>query len=171
MRVSSESPTSDSNNDDEEEEMEIDESADENNDTEFNEPPPERRRTSQNILVPPGQRGSNHIDMFNLVQGGVTYSIVEEEDGDGDDDMEMLSHYLSDKDPITKKRIQEPVKNSICGHVYERESIIEHIRFQKSRRQLYQCPVQRCTNKQLLNMENSLNLCAVLAADHEQDHG
>lgn len=41
-------------------------------------------------------------------------SIVEEEDGDGDDDMEMLSHYLSDKDPITKKRIQEPVKNSVC---------------------------------------------------------
>ena len=39
-------------------------------------------------------------------------SIVEEEDGD--DDMEMLNHYLSDKDPITKKRIREPIKNPVC---------------------------------------------------------
>jgi hypothetical protein len=97
-------------------------------------------------------------------------NIIEEQDGD--DDMEMLNHYISDKDPITKKRIREPVKNpvrsevlvldelflKICEHVYDRESIQAHINFQKGRRQLYQCPVQGCSNKQLLKMEVLLSL-------------
>lgn len=67
-------------------------------------------------------------------------------------EMEMLSAHLSDKDPYTKRPIKEPMKNSICGHIYDRESIQQYINFQRNRRQLYQCPVELCRNRKLLDM-------------------
>jgi len=39
--------------------------------------------------------------------------MAEESGEDEEDDMEMLDVYLSDKDPLTKKPIREPVKNPV----------------------------------------------------------
>nr|CAD2178266.1 unnamed protein product [Meloidogyne enterolobii]CAD2200940.1 unnamed protein product [Meloidogyne enterolobii] len=211
------------------EEMEIDEEEEEGNDDadfSFRDvraalPPRNRHQPSQNnILIPPGQRGADHIEMFQFIEQGVNYSakivdllsksknieqlkrmetligrlsnfdkdmdmdrraidetnrqfskdnsdkkilnaqfkkirnslqlenpgrnqqeieqissrltnyikiiqqgehqntqenndIAEESGEDEEDDMEMLDVYLSDKDPLTKKPIREPVKNPV----------------------------------------------------------
>ncbi|XP_068630819.1 E3 SUMO-protein ligase NSE2-like isoform X2 [Battus philenor] len=49
-------------------------------------------------------------------------------------------------DPITKRPIKDPVKNSVCGHIYERESIKELINMRKT----VKCPVAGCGNTQPL---------------------
>jgi len=69
----------------------------------------------------------------------------------GGPEMEVLSNVYSDKDPITKKKIKDPVKNTICEHVYDRESITDYMNQCKARRQLCQCPVRSCPNKKMLN--------------------
>ncbi|XP_068630820.1 E3 SUMO-protein ligase NSE2-like isoform X3 [Battus philenor] len=43
-------------------------------------------------------------------------------------------------DPITKRPIKDPVKNSVCGHIYERESIKELINMRKT----VKCPGGFC---------------------------
>ncbi|KAL3097811.1 hypothetical protein niasHS_000546 [Heterodera schachtii] len=69
-----------------------------------------------------------------------------------EEDMLMSENVLSAKDPITKRDIKEPVKNSNCGHIYDRQSVQAFIEECQQRRQLCQCPVQMCTNKKLLQM-------------------
>ncbi|KAM3961880.1 uncharacterized protein ACR2FA_003964 [Aphomia sociella] len=46
-------------------------------------------------------------------------------------------------DPITKKAIVDPVKNTVCGHIYEKEAIMNLINM-KSRTK---CPVAGCGNR------------------------
>ncbi|CAK1603790.1 unnamed protein product [Parnassius mnemosyne] len=46
-------------------------------------------------------------------------------------------------DPITKRPIVDPVKNTVCGHIYEKESIMELINMRKS----LKCPVAGCGNR------------------------
>ncbi|XP_039954564.1 E3 SUMO-protein ligase NSE2-like isoform X1 [Bactrocera tryoni] len=62
-------------------------------------------------------------------------------------------------DPITKKRMVDPVKNTICGHIYERSSIQDAIQIKPTLR----CPVAGCGNNQYINMahlkpDNALKL-------------
>ncbi|XP_061709583.1 E3 SUMO-protein ligase NSE2-like [Cydia pomonella] len=47
-------------------------------------------------------------------------------------------------DPITKKPIEDPVRNSLCNHVYERASIMQLLSVNRKTR----CPVAGCGNKQ-----------------------
>lgn len=54
-------------------------------------------------------------------------------------------------DPITKKHISDPVKNTMCGHVYERETILNLIR----RKHRIRCPVAGCANPESIQ-ENHL---------------
>lgn len=44
-----------------------------------------------------------------------------------DDDFEMEIE-ISDIDPLTKRRMTHPVKNSICGHYYDKSTILESIK-------------------------------------------
>lgn len=62
-------------------------------------------------------------------------------------------------DPITKKRMVDPVKNINCGHIYERTSIQDAIQIKPKLR----CPVAGCGNNQYINMahlksDNALKL-------------
>ncbi|KAI1712115.1 zinc-finger of the MIZ type in nse subunit domain-containing protein [Ditylenchus destructor] len=74
--------------------------------------------------------------------------------GRDDDDMEVMSITYSIKDPITKQDIKDPVKNTNCGHVYDRESVRAFIADCKNRKMLCQCPVRSCPNKKQLDMLN-----------------
>jgi len=68
------------------EEMEIDEEEDEegNDDTDFSfrevrAALPQRNRhppSQNNILIPPGQRGADHIEMFQFIEQGVNYRFL-----------------------------------------------------------------------------------------------
>ncbi|KAJ0180155.1 hypothetical protein K1T71_004746 [Dendrolimus kikuchii] len=53
---------------------------------------------------------------------------------------EMQDQYI---DPITKRPILDPVKNTVCGHIYEKEAIMDMIRNKKRTK----CPVVGCGNR------------------------
>lgn len=59
-----------------------------------------------------------------------------------DDDIVMTQAAVSTQDPITKLTMTDPVKNLLCGHVYERNSILELVRKNKSTK----CPIAGCPN-------------------------
>ncbi|VVC90204.1 unnamed protein product [Leptidea sinapis] len=48
-------------------------------------------------------------------------------------------------DPITKKSIVDPVRNTLCGHIYEHSVIRDIIKKKKLR-----CPVAGCGNRELI---------------------
>ncbi|GMT33140.1 hypothetical protein PFISCL1PPCAC_24437 [Pristionchus fissidentatus] len=78
-----------------------------------------------------------------------------EEGEEDEEEMEVVSATYSKKDPITKEDIKEPVKNRICGHVYDKDSVKEFIQMNKANRMaIYQCPVQGCGNKNNLSMDD-----------------
>ncbi|KAB0793668.1 hypothetical protein PPYR_13288 [Photinus pyralis] len=62
-------------------------------------------------------------------------------------------------DPITKKIIQNPCRNQKCGHVYEYDSIKEHLKRIKLNKVKARCPYIGCTN---MNMTKSF-----IIADNE----
>ncbi|KAL7035564.1 hypothetical protein ACKWTF_008448 [Chironomus riparius] len=53
-------------------------------------------------------------------------------------------------DPISKQYIQNPVKNTLCGHIYEKKTILEAINMNKRIR----CPYMGCSNKRHVAVEN-----------------
>ncbi|XP_047986623.1 E3 SUMO-protein ligase NSE2-like [Leguminivora glycinivorella] len=53
-------------------------------------------------------------------------------------------------DPITKKPIEDPVRNSLCNHVYERASIMEILKVNRRTK----CPVVGCGNKQAVDVSH-----------------
>ena len=53
------------------------------------------------------------------------------------------------KDPWTRKLIEDPVTNKVCGHTYERATVERFLeRNAKSRKQT-KCPVVGCTNNNI----------------------
>ncbi|XP_060801039.1 E3 SUMO-protein ligase NSE2 [Amyelois transitella] len=56
-------------------------------------------------------------------------------------------------DPITKKPIEDPVKNTVCGHIYERDSIMNLI----NRNNRTKCPVAGCGNKGPIKKQHLLS--------------
>ncbi|XP_073845410.1 uncharacterized protein [Musca autumnalis] len=65
------------------------------------------------------------------------------------DDFVMESE-INVNDPITKQRMSNPVKNTICGHHYEKCHILEAISVNKRLR----CPVAGCGNKQFVQQQH-----------------
>lgn len=57
-------------------------------------------------------------------------------------DMDATQCAFNDIDPITKKKIEYPVINSICKHIYDKTSILEAIALNSRMR----CPVIGCGN-------------------------
>ena len=49
------------------------------------------------------------------------------------------------KCPITGTLMEDPYKNSVCGHVYEKEAILNHLRKDRTKR----CPVAGCSTSQI----------------------
>ena len=61
-----------------------------------------------------------------------------------DDDGEVVAtETVSTIDPITRKEMTDPVKNTLCGHTYERNSIMQLISINSKQK----CPMAGCANK------------------------
>ena len=53
--------------------------------------------------------------------------------GDDGDDLAVTGEQIQTIDPYTKKEFVDPVKNKLCGHPYEKETIFELIRDKKKK--------------------------------------
>eukprot|EP01114_Cavostelium_apophysatum_P009018 TRINITY_DN22093_c0_g1_i1.p1 TRINITY_DN22093_c0_g1~~TRINITY_DN22093_c0_g1_i1.p1 ORF type:complete len:253 (+),score=41.77 TRINITY_DN22093_c0_g1_i1:70-759(+) len=62
---------------------------------------------------------------------------------EADDDLVVMEAEVNLTDPITRSEFVDPVKNTNCGHVYSRESILHHIK-SAGRRKGATCPVAGC---------------------------
>lgn len=95
---------------------------------------------------------NNHIESINL------YALViskrkrkrnEEEDEKDEPEIEILngSSVNSIKCPISQGRIEEPVKSKLCGHSYDKSSILMYINDKPK-----ECPISGC--KKMVSKEN-----------------
>jgi hypothetical protein len=55
--------------------------------------------------------------------------------------------------PLTTATVEEPVKNSECGHVYSKSAVTEYVQRKKKRGEALICPVVGC-NKVLKDLED-----------------
>ena len=67
------------------------------------------------------------------------FLLILDADGNGrpqldDDDIEMTQDDINVIDPFTKRRMTDPMKNKVCGHVYDRESVISVLKMNKNTR-------------------------------------
>lgn len=58
--------------------------------------------------------------------------VVQKENAD--EELQLTGGYINIIDPISKKRIVNPVKNTICGHTYDKESITQLLKLNKKTR-------------------------------------
>uniref|UniRef100_A0A8C7E6Q1 E3 SUMO-protein ligase NSE2 n=1 Tax=Naja naja TaxID=35670 RepID=A0A8C7E6Q1_NAJNA len=49
--------------------------------------------------------------------------------------------------PITQEEMKKPVKSKICGHTYEEEAILEHIRRRQQHKKKVNCPQVGCSRE------------------------
>ena len=66
----------------------------------------------------------------------------QEEEEEGDEDMVMVSSQVQTLCPITRAEMVRPVRNTACGHVYDREGIEALMKQNAATR----CPVVGCRN-------------------------
>jgi hypothetical protein len=76
-----------------------------------------------------------------------------------DDEIEMVGNNSATqrsslKCMITMQFMQDAVKNSVCGHVYSRDGILDYIQQRKTTRRPCKCPVPGCSNSNVT--ENQL---------------
>nr|XP_033321822.1 E3 SUMO-protein ligase NSE2-like [Megalopta genalis] len=74
----------------------------------------------------------------------------EEENDDEDVDMMLTGGLINVIDPISKKRIVDPVKNIVCGHTYDRETITELLKINEKTR----CPVVGCKTTDFVKLKD-----------------
>jgi hypothetical protein len=85
-------------------------------------------------------------DDIAVVRAGNTTTTNQFEAGGGSSAANNL------KCPVTGQLLEDPVKNTVCDHVYSRQNIMNLIRQLRSsnpHRTKYKCPVAGCHNKQL----------------------
>uniref|UniRef100_A0A2D4HQZ9 E3 SUMO-protein ligase NSE2 n=1 Tax=Micrurus lemniscatus lemniscatus TaxID=129467 RepID=A0A2D4HQZ9_MICLE len=51
--------------------------------------------------------------------------------------------------PITQEEMKKPVRNKVCGHTYEEEAILEHIRRRQQHKKKVTCPQVGCNNREV----------------------
>ena len=84
-------------------------------------------------------------------------NIFENKDSDqldsGDDELAMTQAEVNTICPISRTEMSRPVRNTACGHVYDRQSIEALLaQSQKNHRQTY-CPVVGCPNQQAVRRD------------------
>ncbi|XP_043254216.1 E3 SUMO-protein ligase NSE2-like [Colletes gigas] len=75
---------------------------------------------------------------------------VENAKEDGNDtELQVTGCHVNIIDPITKKRMEDPVKNMKCGHTYERATITQILKINKKTK----CPVAGCKSQEFVTLE------------------
>ncbi|KAL6258367.1 hypothetical protein P5V15_010320 [Pogonomyrmex californicus] len=67
---------------------------------------------------------------------------------DTDADLQLMYSQINVIDPISKTRMTDPVRNAVCGHVYDKESLVAMLRKNKNTR----CPVVGCTSMDYIDL-------------------
>jgi len=67
---------------------------------------------------------------------------------DTDADLRMTGSEINVIDPISKMRMTDPVRNAVCGHVYDKESLVAMLQKNKNTR----CPVVGCTSMDYIDL-------------------
>ncbi|KAK9304944.1 hypothetical protein QLX08_003876 [Tetragonisca angustula] len=75
---------------------------------------------------------------------------VVEKKNDVDAELQLVGGYINVIDPISKKRIVDPMKNIICGHTYDRQSITQILKVNKKTR----CPVIGCKSTEFVTLKH-----------------
>ncbi|XP_066599542.1 E3 SUMO-protein ligase NSE2-like [Prorops nasuta] len=103
--------------------------------------------------------GKSILNINEKLENHMGYKAFEDQiqeligDGDiiiGEDPDVEMSGGKSMVDPITKKKMVDPVKIVACGHTVERKSIVDLLEINKRTR----CPVIGCGNKRYVELEN-----------------
>lgn len=92
-------------------------------------------------------RFAEEIDNIVILDESEEATDVNSETVDGDMAVKETQLFI---DPISKMQIRDPVKNTICGHIYERSIILEAIRLNKRTK----CAYMGCSNKRAVLEEN-----------------
>ncbi|XP_072746956.1 E3 SUMO-protein ligase NSE2 [Anoplolepis gracilipes] len=67
---------------------------------------------------------------------------------DTDADLQLTGRDINVIDPISKTRMTDPVKNAVCGHVYDKGSLIAMLQKNKNTR----CPVVGCNSTDYIDL-------------------
>ncbi|XP_065162027.1 E3 SUMO-protein ligase NSE2-like [Atheta coriaria] len=114
--------------------------------------------------MPPPEAGSQEATE-ELFQQALE-NIPDKEESDSDDDEENATQSNNDSalgdrsfilsqvdyipvDPITKNKICDPARNSVCNHVYEHDIIMDYLKqfYRKRLKKKVKCPYIGCSNK------------------------
>ncbi|XP_033726956.1 E3 SUMO-protein ligase NSE2-like isoform X1 [Pecten maximus] len=66
-----------------------------------------------------------------------------------DDDVAMTQPEVNTRCPYTGMEMKNPVKNKLCGHKYDKEGIMQHI---KNKGKRAKCPINGCGNTKALDV-------------------
>lgn len=69
---------------------------------------------------------------------------------DEDEEMVQIDEAITDMDPITKRPLEVPVRNTRCKHVYEKSAIEQMIKTNPRTR----CPVMGCPADQYITLQD-----------------
>jgi len=97
-------------------------------------------------------REENEIHVRNGSQFSAFQKLLEEKQtqSKGDDVEEVISHRTNILvDPLTKKPIENAVKNKTCGHVYDKKSFLDYLGSRNPK-----CPYMGCANRATLNQNS-----------------
>ncbi|XP_018304303.1 E3 SUMO-protein ligase NSE2 isoform X2 [Mycetomoellerius zeteki] len=67
---------------------------------------------------------------------------------DADADLRLTGSKINIIDPISKIRMTDPVRNAVCGHVYDKASLVAMLEKNKNTR----CPVVGCTSLDYIDL-------------------
>ncbi|XP_012350569.1 E3 SUMO-protein ligase NSE2-like [Apis florea] len=91
----------------------------------------------------------NKLKEFDKQVEALLDKVVQKENNT-DEELQLTGGYINIIDPISKKRIVDPVKNTICGHTYDKESITQLLKLNKKTR----CPVIGCKSIEFVTLKH-----------------
>ncbi|NXP18303.1 NSE2 ligase, partial [Scytalopus superciliaris] len=63
-----------------------------------------------------------------------------------DEDIAVTRSQMNFICPITQMEMKRPVRNKVCGHIYEEEAILEIIQSRKQKKKKVRCPKMGCSH-------------------------
>ena len=99
--------------------------------------------SEEKIEIHPAMRAFNS----SIREHKIKLKIIDSEEN-GDDEVIMTAKD-SFVDPVTKRPIKNPVRNTLCNHLYDRESITRLTQMNPKTK----CPIAGCSNKQSVSVD------------------